>query len=139
MGAGPRCKVKVYWYLEVPLDTETLQAINKLARRSYFQRLWIIQELQYANQETIIQCGEHSARWYHLSRAFFKFRAILPHTVVALATNLTTVGIEQLQNLSLGVGCTEPRDRVYALLGLFPPALARRIKPDYSVPVPLVY
>jgi hypothetical protein len=86
-----------------------------------------------------VQCGEVSVRWYHLRRALFKYSAMLPHSVVALATDLTSVGIEQLQNLTLGAKCTEPRDRVYAMLGLFPPAVARLFKPRYDIPVAELY
>jgi hypothetical protein len=66
--------------------------------------------------------------WYYLRRG-----PMLPHFVVALTTDLTTVGIEQLQNPSLGVKGTDPRDRVYALLGLFPPAVAKLFQSEYCV------
>jgi hypothetical protein len=136
---APGATEKHWWRLEPPPTPPFLKAINQLARRPYFQRLWIIQELQYANQDAIVQCGEVSVRWYYIRRALYKYRSMLPHSVIALATDLTSVGMEQLQNLSLSAKCTEPRDRVFAMMGLFPPAVARLFKPRYDIPVAGLY
>jgi hypothetical protein len=86
-----------------------------------------------------VQCGEVSVRWYYLRRALYKYRSMLPHSVIALAIDLTSIGMEQLQNLSLSAKCTEPRDRVFAMLGLFPPAVAKLFKPRNDIPVAELY
>jgi len=43
--------------MTLPYDDDTWQAINDLLGSSWFERLWIIQEIQLANRNSILLCG----------------------------------------------------------------------------------
>jgi hypothetical protein len=45
----------------------------------------------------------------------------------------------RLLDLAISVECTDPRDKVYALLGLIPDNVARLIQPDYTLSPAAVY
>lgn len=153
---APFRKEKDWWLPEhrIEYSTEIWDAIVQLVQRPWFGRLWILQEIQLANQEAIIQCGDVEIRWYHLRRAFLKFRRITNgisqfaagtfafyrmHHLLDLALNMDDSGFESIITTSLNCQCTEPRDRIYGLVGLLPQAMAKLIEPDYALPVREVY
>jgi hypothetical protein len=134
-----------------PLDTDTWKAIAGLVQRPYFERLWIMQELQYANEQSIVRCGMDEVLWYHLRRGLAKcVRAtyIVPEFslleekmehVYYLALGLDTLATENLFDMTSKCACADARDKIYGVIGLFPPSLTGRISPDYSTPVHQVY
>lgn len=153
---APFRKEKDWWLPEHRIDysPEVWDAIVQLVQRPWFGRLWIMQEIQLANQEAIVQCGDVEIRWYHLRRAFLKFRRItsgIPqfaagtfafyrmHHLLDLALNMNDGGFESIMTTSLNCQCTEPRDRIYGLVGLLPRAMAKLIEPNYALRVGEVY
>lgn len=54
---------------DLPYDGRTWSAVTSLLRRSWFSRLWVLQEVQLANQQTVAQCGNDIISWYLLRRA----------------------------------------------------------------------
>ncbi|KAH8742513.1 heterokaryon incompatibility protein-domain-containing protein [Diaporthe sp. PMI_573] len=51
--------------------------------------------------------------------------------------NYPTFG--RLLDIANSADCKDPRDKVYGLVGLMPPDVARRLQPDYTLPVSRVY
>ncbi|KAK4448890.1 heterokaryon incompatibility protein-domain-containing protein [Podospora aff. communis PSN243] len=127
-----------------------------LLERPYWKRVWIIQEVAYA-REVIIHCGEATLAWSAFEylpmrsdwRRFFKeaerFRlAALESGVVRLLGSRSEsrevsrkFGFEKESTTLLNrltdfwdYGSTDPRDKIYALLGL--PAI------DYDIVLPKV-
>ncbi|KAK3389602.1 heterokaryon incompatibility protein-domain-containing protein [Podospora didyma] len=45
----------------------------------------------------------------------------------------------RLLDIANSAGCKDPRDKVYAMVGLMEPPIAMEIKPDYTLPVSIVY
>jgi hypothetical protein len=135
----PNAKEKDRWYSPPQLAHGTREAILQLAERPYFRRLWIIQEVQTANQDAIFQCGELNVRWYWLRRGLTRIELSTPYQVDSLADDLMSTSLEHLLCLAMESECTEPRDRIYAMLGLFPRLMRTSIKPQYSLPVADVY
>ncbi|KAI1866776.1 hypothetical protein JX265_001149 [Neoarthrinium moseri] len=109
---------------------EALQSILTLCRRSYFERMWIVQEFILA-RSLFVLCGHRIFCWDDLDEVF------LP------PGKPYTVGLRLVQDISIrrvmrkiwgdafeastlyhllssfhGNKCSDPRDRVYALLGL---------------------
>lgn len=133
------------------LDNDTWRAIANLAQRPYFERLWIMQELQLANERSIIRCGKDDIFWYHLRRGLAKCTYATKYVpelyhleekwehVYYLSLGLDTLSSEKVFDTTSKCVCSHPRDKIYGIIGLFPPALASRITPDYSTPVPKVY
>ncbi|KAH7310530.1 heterokaryon incompatibility protein-domain-containing protein [Stachybotrys elegans] len=139
------------WYessVQLPFDDKTWAAINSLLRRPWFERLWVVQEAHLARRGLFL-CGEDELDWmtfrYAILALWYNKAAswTLP-PVMRLIGNLVELLPEkhpisdifyQVYNRS----CTDPRDRVYGLHGLFPPSFKKLIPPDYTLSVGNVY
>lgn len=61
-----------YWCesaCEVPYSEEVWTAIENLLERSWFSRIWIIQEIQLARCGAVVQCGRQHTQWSHFRSA----------------------------------------------------------------------
>lgn len=125
-------------------------AIDHFYRRPWFGRLWVLQEISLGSPSSIIMCGNQTMQWQTFARATiclyqkttnnynlsFKYLAdstIPPYDVVRYAGSFD--GLVQTI-FSLGSKqCTDPRDRVYAVLQLCGnDEIAKSIRPDYRKP-----
>lgn len=149
--------------LEESLASSNIQHWVILARlfyRSWFERLWVIQEVAASKPmatwaawgATLIPwCTiERAARYIlrpgsvlpppHISRLFPSIGA---HQVtqVALSSmlNVDTNNILTILHNTQGAICTDPRDRLYAILGIVDSTEASDVEIDYSLPVQGVY
>lgn len=43
--------------VELPYNMSTWQSILDLVNRPWFDRLWVTQEIQLANEQAVVQCG----------------------------------------------------------------------------------
>jgi hypothetical protein len=132
-------------------------ALAALISRSWFKRVWVVQEIALARRATI-HCGSSSAHWAELETgvSLLKKRSdIYPETVrlpdsatrrlvfsVKNAFQRGDLGENQHRLLSLEalvsqlspLECTDPRDKIYALLGLAKDN-EPWFSPDYSKPL----
>ncbi|KAH8749589.1 hypothetical protein F5882DRAFT_310755, partial [Hyaloscypha sp. PMI_1271] len=112
--------------------------IGKLFHRSWWFRMWTLQEALAASSESLVLCGNKSASWETVNRAFqnisildlFRFgkprTRCLPNTIILLYFNMVRnyrergekVTLEYLLLAATDRDTSDPRDRVYALLGL---------------------
>lgn len=151
---SPECAgTERFWYKENLLSTETWTAIANLMQRPYFERLWILQEIQLANDESIVQCGQSTILWYHLRRAFLhcyystaglpQFSTPLLKTKIdhlyRLSNDLKALDSGQLFYMASKCECSDPRDKVFAILGLLPRKFACNIDLRYGIPIQKVY
>jgi hypothetical protein len=125
-------------------DPETWYAVHDLICRPWFYRLWIVQEIVLANPSALIQCGKDVIQWRQLRRAItacfhMNFPRGSPRSLRARFMNLYgiargSIGQNPLVLLhdATYASCSDPRDKVFALLGLFPPALSQTIQPSYE-------
>ena len=126
----------------LPYDNTTWQAINDLIHRSWFERLWIWQEIQLANSRAVVVCGMHQIEWQCLRKAMIclyskdelpspelrrRLEIIDPLTNECLASSAYL-----LLNISRQRLCTEPKDHIYGMLSICGPKLANKIKPNYD-------
>lgn len=136
---------------DLPLSEAQWKAIKSLLQRSWFRRLWVRQELALAGADAICVVGDESLPWTHLSAALE-----LIATKRSLAMNAIHISVDFFTARSLSYmrhqrdfatlvafthfcEATDPRDRVYGLLGLASGNLTRTIPIDYSKPVKKVY
>ncbi|KAF4965714.1 hypothetical protein FSARC_6497 [Fusarium sarcochroum] len=105
-------------------------ALKVLFERPWFHRVWVLQEITFA-QKAIILCGGHELDWESL-RAFYhwntsnKWIARLPYSVeysmskTSMGGNFIAYGERLLKMLgnTRHCGATDPRDRLYAILPL---------------------
>lgn len=138
----------------LPLDDAEHLSIMALLQRPWFERIWVRQEVAKAGEESLVVCGTKTLSWMAVQRAMESLNNARALTVgphhseeyrdrFESARHLVQCGVFVLTGLRYalrGTKCTDPRDRVYSLLGL----LDERhyldvIVPDYSKPVSEVY
>jgi hypothetical protein len=133
-------------------------AIGKLCRRDYWQRMWIIQEVQLA-RKLYIYCGSRSASWNALKDTLdlanrclackgLAKEKILLDVATSLAARLES---HRLKRESRGSTlkellhdcreslCTDQRDKIYALVGLASDCQDGQLVVDYSKSLAQVY
>ena len=122
--------------------------------RPWFEGLWIQQEIRLA-QSAVLICGFHKLSWPAFRKAaetlwlktiddkeigLLTYGPILKERrrhVRALCISGLFPSLEDLLTQTRRCKCTDPRDRVYALLGLLDQKYD--IVPDYEKPVAEVY
>ncbi|KAL8365197.1 hypothetical protein RB595_004145 [Gaeumannomyces hyphopodioides] len=128
--------------VELPYDGATWDAITALMNRKWFTRLWIIQESRLAGRRAVIQAGPDAIPLSLFRRAVKCLRGkdrlplpeLRPKLQAAQQMTDDQAGLPFCAVLDMGYGrgCIDPRDRVYGLLGMAPPRLAAKIRPQYS-------
>ncbi|KAL1393236.1 heterokaryon incompatibility protein-domain-containing protein [Phyllosticta capitalensis] len=115
------------------LDAQEKDAIAALIKRPYFERVWIIQEIA-KNDRRLLLCGDHTAQWTGLEKALEQLpqHAREPSESLLLMNALMSFRLGELHGRlamprmllmqalleSRRSRATEPRDKIYALLGL---------------------
>ena len=140
------------WFLSdstLPYGEDKWRAILSVLSRSWFDRVWIVQEIQLANPTATLQCGHDSIRWERLCRAAWCiFRKNSPPyqplarrlaSIKILLKSLEGLNFRQLLYGSSTRLCSDQRDHVYGLLGLASPAILRQIQPQYASDVGTIY
>jgi hypothetical protein len=133
----------------VPFAHSQWRAIDHLLCRSWFDRVWTMQEIAVGSIQSIIQCGHATLEWDSFRRAV---RCLNGKKVLNEINNkrLQLIALSTLMGSeSTAVGtviraashrkATDPRDKVYGILGILPPKFASLIKVDYLLPLELVY
>ncbi|CZR65729.1 uncharacterized protein PAC_15629 [Phialocephala subalpina] len=142
-------------HFNLPWDGPESQALESLLNRPWFERLWIRQEVTLGADRAVLICGSASLHWSAFRKAavflnkksmdpnhprFERWRARIALVADSCIHSKTWLG--QLLRQMQRTACTDPRDRVYGILGILPPewkGLAAKIRPDYRKPVVWVY
>jgi hypothetical protein len=145
---------------------ELASPISHLCERSYWRRIWIIQEIFLARQATVC-CGSKRVPWYILERAILELLAFFERAMNALQASLhekllrvsrkgpsfvTSPAVKivkmksawdwkpqplsNLMELYCDHEATDLRDKVYALLSL---ATATDMVVDYDMPTHILF
>jgi len=144
------------------------RALCQLMERPYWDRLWIMQEIAMGGEHTAILCGKDTVSWselYHGTYTFGTHNVDLMFTLIeheCHEAGVPTSGLKRNkiihlwteQNVQAGrekpqVMCmldlgrkslvTEPRDKIYGVLGMMPVAAAENIKPNYKASLAELY
>lgn len=136
-------------------------SILGLCSRQYFKRMWIIQELALNKNMTMFLCGDRRFSRIHLQGVCDSARVnagklsqsialpgvsdgrpvqIKQDFVWGTANNVYNLiklrtsgkGLDQLLDLVRKAEATDPRDKVYGMLGLLPKDIVAQLQPDYS-------
>lgn len=146
------------WYnflTELPYPIKTWIAIRDLTKRTWFDRLWVVQEIHLANPaHTLVQCGADIVPWRYLRRALLclsekkpglvplrELSAKLDH-IWYLGIPPSSLSVRRLFDMSANRLCTDPRDKIYGLLGLSTVTnlkVLKKIRPNYDAPVAVAY
>lgn len=138
------------WYdtaINLPYTAETKEAILALLQRSWFFRVWIWQEIRISHRSSIIQAGRFSMSWLGFIDALnvlerkpemFKYSAIVS-SISMTVTLAEQLGALELLDRCCEALCSNPKDKVYGTLGLWPRSISDTIQVDYSLPVGEIY
>ena len=140
------------WFLgscPLPYDGNTWLALVAFFQRSWFSRVWVVQEVQLANRYAVAQCGDTLISWHVLQKAILLLyeKRNIPQMLSLILTRIMPIArilksgttIDSLLEGGRNLQCSDPRDRVYGMLSLAPPLFASRIQPRYSLPLSEVY
>lgn len=135
------------WTKPMPYSDRQWKAVASLISRSWFRRLWVRQEILLAGSDSILVAGGDSIPWVHFRGATeviaSKREALAGtisfnlHRTIEFANARSFSALRHLRDffslVSYTHACevTEPRDRVYALLGLAEGGFTSEIKIDY--------
>ncbi|CAH0051773.1 unnamed protein product [Clonostachys solani] len=133
-------------------DRKAANGVTDLLSRSYFTRAWIYQELILGGARGTVLCGELCAPWrdfHHYMAMWAVFnggeqprgRDIM--MLIARTQEMATRGgikdmgsaIQILTHLN----CGDPRDKVFAVLGVVDSDWSGQLAPDYSLSAQQVY
>ena len=148
-------------------DESEPELVTKLLQRSYFERVWVLQEIA-VSKNFVFVCGTASVPGLiaHLAITLFLMwkgerfgqlanantplmEALIPTGVIVhlglrnpqpkTLTDLLQYVFSPRSPPSHGLQATDPRDRVYALLGMASDSKQLGVRPDYSVDCSTVY
>ncbi|VUC24067.1 unnamed protein product [Clonostachys rosea] len=136
----------------LPFSPQQWQALEALLSRTWFRRLWVRQEILLA-RNTVALVGGDSIQWQHFSGAIdlistkrLTLEAVRPLHLSIHFFNMQGFGyMRHLRDLfylvALTHNCeaTDPRDRIYGLLGLAGGDFVSNISIDYKKDVKEVY
>ena len=131
---------------------EILKSVGDLLRRPWFGRLWIWQEVRLA-REAYLFCGNEWLPWETLRRAVSYFsRALVPagigHHLVERCYDLITYpdyvasvfdDLTHMLENARSANCSDPRDKIFAVLSLAHKSQTRGLDPDYSKPAEAIF
>ncbi|KAK5652292.1 hypothetical protein OQA88_10640 [Cercophora sp. LCS_1] len=143
-----------FWYdceSELPIALESWNAVSHLLSRSWFARVWVMQEVQLANIRSLVQCGETHISWHDFRKACVRIRnddrlhflsPKLDERAIRISELCWDLAVMPLSRLMLSTAtrvCSDPRDKIYGILGIAPKRITRAIRPDYTLSVGDVY
>ncbi|KAJ9318617.1 hypothetical protein DTO271D3_1279 [Paecilomyces variotii] len=119
------------------IDRDLRKCLRVLFQRPYFTRLWAVQEVLLAKDLEIVS-GRHSASWPKWLSKFVDLSLQVPPWLFRDESWYGFTGQDLLRILlkTSSYECSDPRDRVFAVLGLI---YENDITADYRLPVESIY
>ncbi len=138
-------------------EPEEIRAISQLFKRPWWTRVWVVQELTLANQQAaIVRCGEAAGPWlsflitaYAIESSWFIVNAIITGVFPDVKLDAFNNGIRMAQcrrvdsthtpfalldllHQHRDCESTDPKDKVYGLLGISGDVEDIGIMPNYD-------
>jgi hypothetical protein len=126
---------------------KSIDQTAELFRRRYFQRVWVIQEVLLA-RSAILLVNDDSAEITKTNTVSIQemckrneivVLALLADPEVLQAAKDGTLSITQCLNISMNSSSSDPRDKVFGVLGMLDPSVRTCIPVDYSMTLTQVY
>lgn len=134
--------------------TNLLPGLQKLFGNPWFTRMWVVQELLVAHKVPLVGCGDAWVSWSHFEDAMYllgftssfahdryvqRDQAMLLLELLWLRTHcgteMSTDKIYNFETLLVGTSdrkAKDPKDKIFALLGLASNEIRGAIAPKYS-------
>ncbi|KAH6671499.1 heterokaryon incompatibility protein-domain-containing protein [Plectosphaerella plurivora] len=132
------------WYrseVQLPYTDDVYEAIGALFRRSYFERLWILQEILLSSPETVVYCGTSESPWPALLRAIVCLvtRSWIPAElrrtfdfVRPLTWHHEDLSVPFMLGITRTRKCYNLKDKIYGILGMAAPGFRSLVETNYS-------
>ena len=121
------------------------EALSTVFSRPWFRRVWVIQEVALA-KKAVVYCGSFTADWQSLAKASACQLGLQDasdaHDAVEAITSLRRMNDEHFVNalfMSYRFHCTNPRDKIYAFLGLSGGLRNSTPSPNYGLSIEEIY
>jgi hypothetical protein len=159
----PRCRKEVFQKYSDPCNRQKLVALAKLLSNPWWIRVWVIQEVLISTNVRF-RYGQEQIPWDLISVTAIVFHDIESSLIMTSASkyniaqsmkglraanimyglrtelaNGETVSLSKILGLTSIFQATDPRDKVYALLGVTNNILTQALLPDYGKSVEQVY
>ncbi|KAI4268019.1 MAG: hypothetical protein L6R38_007993 [Xanthoria sp. 2 TBL-2021] len=133
------------------LSSQQWLSITNLLSRSWFERLWVVQEICLATKWVCMLCGFKSIPSATFSNAIFYLRGkydcynATQRDILVGAMRLSRskaqgwFSLERVLHETRHRKCSNKKDRVYAVLSLLPERERLGIHPDYTISAPDVF
>ena len=132
-------------------DDEIWDSVWDVLGRPWFERLWILQEVRLA-REAYLFCGNEGLPWESFRRAMlYLYTAYRPAGFLHLIRRCYSISSYGdyvagafdslgaiLEKTKFG-SCSDPRDKIFAVLSLALESETRGLDPDYSKPAEAVF
>lgn len=127
----------------------TWTALEDLLARPWFGRVWTVQESLLANRDSVFQCGNSTLLFDSFQKACFSLtrlprRKLAPFKIFLLTRATRRIWLQDRQTSSIllcaiEMACSDPRDKVYGVLGILPRDILGDMQPNYSLTVAEVF
>ncbi|KAK8052548.1 hypothetical protein PG993_003933 [Apiospora rasikravindrae] len=134
--------------VSLPFDDIFWAAVTKLVDRTWFSRLWVVQEIHMGNLNSVLKCGAHEIAWLQFRHAIICFGTKVKwpiaghhlHRLWGMCMKSIGKGFEfRLSRLGYACRCSDPRDIIYGFLSLAPPELQEAFEVDYTSDLLSIY
>ena len=132
-------------------DYKIWSSVTDLLQRPWFERLWIWQEVRLA-KEAYLFCGNEGVPWESFRRAMAyllrvskpaEFGQAIEHCYrICDYPDYVTDVVDTLKHMlgsARSASCSDPRDKIYAVLSLAHESETRGLDADYSKPAGAVF
>ncbi|KAI0477382.1 HET-domain-containing protein [Xylariaceae sp. FL0804] len=144
-GPSPGCE-HPHWFggkVRLPYDDDDWDAIRRLLGSAWFTRLWVVQEIQLASNESVFKCGNDEISWYLFRRALiliYNNDSVIPELEEQMSRQRSDMFAMNFRDTTFNEllielhtrECRESNDKVYGLRNLAPPEIAKHIIVDYK-------
>jgi hypothetical protein len=122
-------------------------AVESIVQRPYFERMWIIQEVMVSRRIQVL-CGSQTCSWDKMASFILNndwaYGLAIPSTTDALLSQRIDLPMERRRRDGVSLHtlidkfhdgeCSDPKDKVYALLGMVTyPQRGLTLKADYTI------
>ncbi|KAI4211009.1 MAG: hypothetical protein LQ351_006129 [Letrouitia transgressa] len=157
-------KLEAPGYLEAkqvgPFYDPFIAGLDKIFRKSWWSRLWVVQEVIMARNPPLVGCGRKWVSWKAFQKAMVNlalaktdYENFLENPTALLNLGLMPTPysthteqqrtwwrrLENVLNATTDRETTEPQDQIFALLGLMDQDTAKKVVVDYSEPISNTY
>lgn len=127
----------------------SLEFAKHVCERPWWGRVWSVHEALAANASSLVICGNKEVPWRRMQSAIIQLVVVRRYSLdlpeLGLFNNISThrerniTTLEDLVYASATRKCFDPRDHIYALLGLVQVKPQPLFDPDYAKPVSWAY